>query len=191
MRVKNVKKCSSKFYKAKKGFGLSNRPKPHTSFTIINNKEKHQIFTFQGLEPAKVWDFCLKNFCNYPAMIQNVGSSFYFSQQKSKPVSSKTGNTKVNHLNPRNLISKALALSQVIRPIPGVCRVSLTGTPHNKLYRYHAFPSCLGPHSDSDPSFFLASIPNQSLVSSAYQTLISGAATSIIDSHRFYHALKI
>lgn len=30
------------------------------SFTIINDKEKQQILTFQKLEPANVWHFCFK-----------------------------------------------------------------------------------------------------------------------------------
>ena len=42
-------------------FCPTNRPKPKdSSFTIITNKDKKQIFKFKELEPVKKWTFILE-----------------------------------------------------------------------------------------------------------------------------------
>lgn len=43
---------------------LITQPKD-SSFTNINDKEKHQIFTYKKLQPANVWHFCLRNDWKY------------------------------------------------------------------------------------------------------------------------------
>ncbi len=47
-------------------FYLTNSPKPKDiQFTFIYDEEKHQIITFQNLEPADVWYFWLKHWIHY------------------------------------------------------------------------------------------------------------------------------